>query len=1713
MSTKKILSAITLTAMLAIDLNAGGLFTIFAPENSVAFAAGSTRSWSADTTGIRSFVNQKARELGLTEIPTDFDGQGMVSNDARTAQKVCELAGYQTVTYRDCYEYGGNSGRCNFTSCGDNVIGSWSNSSDDFELSNSCGNTWLASLTCSDPITEETSFECSDGIDNDGNRKIDALTTGTAGGGDFAIESANPKYGKTWIASITCRASNGSTTKIGGTGNPEIVLDAVSAAIKQKGLPFKKPTTPLVRTDGGSGQGNSWNDGTPHTPTLNAVCNILGYDSYVSSTCNDNERSGLYPNGKCNFDTPNDNQHFRFTGTISLPSCSDGKDNDNDGETDYPADKGCENENDTSEVSHDPDCDSPTDPTESATECDDGIDNDGDGETDYPDDPGCDDRDDDSERDPNGPECDNGKDDDSDGETDYPDDPDCTDPNDDDEESEDTTLTLVKEKTRPDVLKAGEQKLRYLITMTNTGNATAHETIVVDPIPVPQYLTFRPTPLSSPACEQEGSNIVCKVLSKVKRGELEAGDSHTFRIVFEVSDNIPCDTVVSNSATIESDNSPTTTSNTITDQVFCEQLPECSDGEDNDNDGAIDYPDDFSCTSDDDDDESNPLAACQDGRDNDGDGLTDYPQDPGCYSLQDDDERDANGPECDNGFDDDSDGETDFPDDPGCDDPYDDDERETECSDGIDNDGDGATDFPDDFSCTSPDDDDESNLLAACQDGYDNDGDGLTDFPDDPGCYSEQDDDERDANGPECDNGLDDDNDNETDYPDDPECDDPYDDSEQAQADLKMISKTGPRDALLGETVVYSIKVKNLGPDQATNVVVADVVPFGLVFNALSSDSECVLNGNSVLCNNFNLNRNQTKTFSVAFDVVSNNLCSQEVINEATVSTSSLDPNSNNNSKSASTDITCPPPPECSDGIDNDGDGAIDYPADFSCTSPNDDDESNPLADCQDGYDNDGDGLTDYPQDPGCYSLQDDDERDANGPECDNGLDDDNDNETDFPDDPGCDDPYDDDERNAECSDGIDNDLDGATDFPDDFSCTSPDDDDESNLLAACQDGYDNDGDHLIDFPADPGCSSEQDNDEFNLLYSDLSVVKSGVVSIQRGNTLLYTITVSNHGPDTARNVVTGDWIPSGLTFNPALSDVDCVLDGAKVLCNNLDLASGGHHTYQVAFNVPTTYTCNATIQNSVHVSTSSTDPNPSNNVYGPISTTVTCTQCSDGVDNDGDGAIDYPADFSCTSPNDDDESNPLAACQDGRDNDGDHLIDYPQDPGCNSKQDNDETNASLGADLSIIKSGPVTIQHGQTALYTLSVFNNGPETATNVVAADVVPNGMTFNPILSDPACILQAGDVLCNNLNLTNGSSKSYTVAFNVTGVSCGASVQNTATVSASSTDLNPANNTSSILTTVQCTQCSDGVDNDGDGAIDYPADFSCTSPNDDDESGPLAQCQDGIDNDGDHLIDYPQDPGCNSKQDNDEINILMSDLSITKTGPATVVQGSTVSYNLIVTNNGPDLANNVVASDTIPTGLTFNASASSVECIKQGNDILCNNLSLTNSASRSYTIVFDVPATVACNAVILNAASVSTSSTDFNPLNNQSVVVQTNVTCVQTYQCSDGIDNDGDNLIDFPADPGCSSALDNDETDPVVTYQCNDGIDNDGDNLIDFPADPGCSSALDNDEINILMSDLSITKTGPATVVQGSTVSYNLIVTNNGPDLANNVVASDT
>ncbi len=146
---------------------------------------------------------------------------------------------------------------------------------------------------------------------------------------------------------------------------------------------------------------------------------------------------------------------------------------------------------------------------------------------------------------------------------------------------------------------------------------------------------------------------------------------------------------------------------------------------------------------------------------------------------------------------------------------------------------------------------------------------------------------------------------------------------------------------------------------------------------------------------------------------------------------------------------------------------------------------------CSDGIDNDGDGLVDFPDDPGCVEADDPGERYANLP-CDNGFDDDGDGTVDQ-NDPGCLNATDTSEKDPflPCDDGIDNDGDGRIDFDPvtkanpgdsasppggsgDVGCFAPH---AARENPQCQDGIDNDGDTTVDYDAGLSATGSADPD------------------------------------------------------------------------------------------------------------------------------------------------------------------------------------------------------------------------------------------------------------------------------------------------------------------------------------------------------------------------------------------------------------------------------------------------------------------------------------------------------------------------------------------------------------------------------------------------------------------------------------------------------------
>src|SRR3989338_8596649 len=147
----------------------------------------------------------------------------------------------------------------------------------------------------------------------------------------------------------------------------------------------------------------------------------------------------------------------------------------------------------------------------------------------------------------------------------------------------------------------------------------------------------------------------------------------------------------------------------------------------------------------------------------------------------------------------------------------------------------------------------------------------------------------------------------------------------------------------------------------------------------------------------------------------------------------------------------------------------------------------------------------------------------------------------------------------------------------------------------------------------------------------------------------------------------------------------------------------------------------------------------------------------------------------------------------------------------------------------------------------------------------------------------------------------------------------------------------------------QCSDFIDNDGDGEIDYPADFGCTSPEDNNETnnGPT-QCSDGIDNDGDGFIDQ-DDPDCTGPDDPSEFPDPAS--VVVLPNPATITVGQTQQFTATGgTSYAWSISQGTAFCTVNQNGLLTGIAAGN--CVVQARDIP------TNGVGSAQVFVIPVP-----------------------------------------------------------------------------------------------------------------------------------------------------------
>jgi uncharacterized repeat protein (TIGR01451 family) len=380
-----------------------------------------------------------------------------------------------------------------------------------------------------------------------------------------------------------------------------------------------------------------------------------------------------------------------------------------------------------------------------------------------------------------------------------------------------------------------------------------------------------------------------------------------------------------------------------------------------------------------------------------------------------------------------------------------------------------------------------------------------------------------------------------------------------------------------------------------------------------------------------------------------------------------------------------------------------------------------------------------------------------------------------------------------------------------------------------------------------------------------------GLITVTPGQITTYAIVVQNNGPNAAANVVVTDLLPPTLLFvnlvAPPGWTVTTPAPGSTgtVTATNTSLAPGPLATFQLTVQVSPAAAGN--IVNSATVSTATLDTNPGNdtatdiNTANPPSADLAVTKVGPAsavqgqnatytitVSNGGPSAapsvaltdtlpanmtfvsLSAPVGWTTTTPAVGSTgvvtaTNPslapsaiatftlvakVDAAAAGTISNTATVSSAASDPTAANNSSTTTLNVtplSSTADLSITKTGPASVQKGQTVTYTLTASNAGPAAATSVTISDALPAGLTFASltVAAGWACTTPAvgtnGTVNCTNASFSNAASAPFTLIANVTN-SAPASVSNTATISSATPDINGANNSATVTTSVTST-----------------------------------------------------------------------------------------------------------------------------------------------------------------------------------------------------------------------------------------------------------------------------------------------------------------------
>ena len=119
--------------------------------------------------------------------------------------------------------------------------------------------------------------------------------------------------------------------------------------------------------------------------------------------------------------------------------------------------------------------------------------------------------------------------------------------------------------------------------------------------------------------------------------------------------------------------------------------------------------------------------------------------------------------------------------------------------------------------------------------------------------------------------------------------------------------------------------------------------------------------------------------------------------------------------------------------------------------------------------------------------------------------------------------------------------------------------------------------------------------------------------------------------------------------------------------------------------------------------------------------------------------------------------------------------------------------------------------------------------------------------------------------------------------------------------------------------------------------------------------------------------------------------ADMAVTVSGPSSVTAGTTATYTITVTNNGPNAAAGVVLTDTLPAGSTFvtltQTSGADVFTFSQSGGAATETAAtnIVPGSTDTFTLVVSAPLSLTPGTTFSDSASVSTTTADPNSANN--------------------------------------------------------------------------------------------------------------------------------